>query len=202
MGFQDSRCTLRVFLFGPAVLFSNERQPSSQFGAEVGIGSGNLNRLSRRFSPEPAIQFLAGGLDVATLLSDWQTFCGPSLGDGHWLSKKCCDSLPASQEFGLCLRSGLLRHASTMLCRAVGLQQPVRYTVREMDVERIIDEIQQLEEMFEAPDIRPLSPSDVSAANRRHDEMLAQSPWFRLWHDFGVCCRPGPPEFRTGKIET
>ena len=42
-----------------------------------------------------------------------------------------------------------------------------------MDVERIIDEIEQLEEMFEAPDLRPLSASDISAANRRHDEMLA-----------------------------
>jgi hypothetical protein len=28
-----------------------------------------------------------------------------------------------------------------------------------MDVERIIDDIEQLQEMFEAPDIRPLSPS-------------------------------------------
>ena len=50
-----------------------------------------------------------------------------------------------------------------------------------MDVERIIDDIEQLQEMFEAPDIRPLSASDISAANRRHDEMLAHSPWFRLW---------------------
>ena len=41
-----------------------------------------------------------------------------------------------------------------------------------MDVERIIDDIEQLQEMFEAPDIRPLSPSDISAANRRHDECL------------------------------
>src|SRR5437868_11031071 len=29
-----------------------------------------------------------------------------------------------------------------------------------MDVERIIDDIEQLQEMFEAPDVRPLSPSD------------------------------------------
>ena len=35
-----------------------------------------------------------------------------------------------------------------------------------MDVERIIDEVEQLQEMFEAPDIRPLSASDISAANR------------------------------------
>ena len=33
-----------------------------------------------------------------------------------------------------------------------------------MDVERIIDEIEQLQEMFEAADIRPLSASDLMAA--------------------------------------
>jgi hypothetical protein len=60
-----------------------------------------------------------------------------------------------------------------------------------MDVERIIDDIEQLQEMFEAPDIRPLSASDLSAANRRHDELLAHSPWFRLWQRYGVCCRTG-----------
>jgi len=42
-----------------------------------------------------------------------------------------------------------------------------------MDIERTIDDIEQLEEMFEAPDIRPLSPSDLLALNRRHDEILA-----------------------------
>lgn len=62
-----------------------------------------------------------------------------------------------------------------------------------MDVERIIDEIEQLEEMFEAADIRPFTASDISAANRRHDAMLAQSPWFKLWQDFGVCCRSEAP---------
>jgi hypothetical protein len=70
-----------------------------------------------------------------------------------------------------------------------------------MDVERIIDEIEQLQEMFEAPDIRPLSASDISAANRRHDETLAHSPWFRLWQRYGVCCRPEPQEFRLGESE-
>lgn len=70
-----------------------------------------------------------------------------------------------------------------------------------MDVERIIDEIEQLQEMFEAPDIRPLSASDISAANRRHDEKLASSPWFRLWQDFGVCCRTESPALRLGEIE-
>jgi hypothetical protein len=58
-----------------------------------------------------------------------------------------------------------------------------------MDIERIIDEIEQIEEMFEAPDTRPFSATDISAANRKHDQMLAQSPWFRLWQRFGVCCR-------------
>ena len=75
-----------------------------------------------------------------------------------------------------------------MLVRAMGLQARWLYWSA-MDVERIIDEIEQLEEMWEAADIRPLSASDISAANRRHDEMLANSPWFRLWQDFGVCCR-------------
>ena len=48
-----------------------------------------------------------------------------------------------------------------------------------MDVERIIDDIEQLQEMFDAPDIRPLS--DISAANRRHDEMLALREWATVW---------------------
>ena len=69
-----------------------------------------------------------------------------------------------------------------------------------MDVERIIDDIEQLQEMFAAPDMRPLSASDISAANRRHDETLAHYPWFRLWR-YEVWCRPDSPEFRLGKIE-
>ena len=36
-----------------------------------------------------------------------------------------------------------------------------------MDLERIIDDIEQLQEMFEAPDIRPLSASDISAAKSK-----------------------------------
>ena len=58
-----------------------------------------------------------------------------------------------------------------------------------MDIERTIGDIEQLEEMFEAPDIRPLSASDISALNRRHDDLLAHSPWFRLWQSYGICCR-------------
>jgi len=70
-----------------------------------------------------------------------------------------------------------------------------------MDVERIIDDIEQLEEMFEAPDIRPLSASDIGAANRRHDEMLVHSPWFRLWQRYGVCCRPESPTIQLGGVD-
>jgi hypothetical protein len=47
-----------------------------------------------------------------------------------------------------------------------------------MDAEQTTAEIERLERIFAAPDIRPLSPSDLSAANRRHDEMLAHTPWF------------------------
>jgi hypothetical protein len=58
-----------------------------------------------------------------------------------------------------------------------------------MDAEQTIAEIERLERIFAEPDNRPLSPSDFLAANRRHDEMLAHSPWFRLWQRYGVCCR-------------
>lgn len=65
-----------------------------------------------------------------------------------------------------------------------------------MDVEQIIGEIERLERLFAVPDARPLSPSDISAANRRHDEMLANSPWFRLWQRYGLCCRSEAPVIR------
>jgi len=58
-----------------------------------------------------------------------------------------------------------------------------------MDVEKTIGEIERLERIFAAPDTRPLSLSDLTAANRRHDDTLAHSPWFRLWQSYGVCCR-------------
>jgi hypothetical protein len=38
-----------------------------------------------------------------------------------------------------------------------------------MDIERIIDDIEQLEEMFEAPDIRPLSARDLLATWDFHE---------------------------------
>jgi hypothetical protein len=59
-----------------------------------------------------------------------------------------------------------------------------------MDAEQTIADIELLERIFAVPDTRPLSLSDLAAANRRHDEKLAQSPWFRLWQSYGICCRP------------
>lgn len=70
-----------------------------------------------------------------------------------------------------------------------------------VDAEQTIAEIEWLEHIFAVPDTRTLSPSDLAAANRRHDEMLAHSPWFRLWQRYGVCCRPEPPQLRLGEIE-
>jgi hypothetical protein len=70
-----------------------------------------------------------------------------------------------------------------------------------MDTEQTIAEIEWLERIFAAPDTRPLSASDLSAANRRHDEKLANSPRFRLWQRYGICCRPEHPELRLGDIE-
>lgn len=71
-----------------------------------------------------------------------------------------------------------------------------------MDAEQTIADIERLERIFAVPDTRPLSPSDLAAANRRHDEMNAHSPWFRLWQHYGVCCRTEPPALRLGEIES
>ena len=71
-----------------------------------------------------------------------------------------------------------------------------------MDTEHIIAEIESLERIFAVPDTRPMSASDLSAANRRHDENLANSPWFRLWQRYGVCCRTESPVFRPQESES
>jgi hypothetical protein len=71
-----------------------------------------------------------------------------------------------------------------------------------MNIDRTIIEIEYLERIFAVPDTRPLSPSDLSAANRRHDEMLAHSPWFKIWQRYGVCCRSESPVLRLGEIES
>jgi hypothetical protein len=71
-----------------------------------------------------------------------------------------------------------------------------------MDGEQTIAEIDWLERIFAVPDTRPLSASDLAAANRRHDERQANSPWFRLWQRYGVCCRTESPTLRLGEIES
>jgi hypothetical protein len=63
--------------------------------------------------------------------------------------------------------------------------------------EQTNSEIEWLEHIFSMPDRRPLTASDISAANRRHDQKLANSPWFKLWQSFGICCRPEPPVMRS-----
>jgi hypothetical protein len=65
-----------------------------------------------------------------------------------------------------------------------------------MDADQTIAEIERLERIFALPDARPLCPNDLAGVNRRHDEMQAQSPWFRIWQHFGVCCRPEAPVIR------
>jgi hypothetical protein len=71
-----------------------------------------------------------------------------------------------------------------------------------MDTEQTIAEIERLERIFAVPDTRPMSLSDLAAANRRHDENLASSPWFRLWQRYGVCCRTESPVLRLGELES
>jgi hypothetical protein len=71
-----------------------------------------------------------------------------------------------------------------------------------MDIEQTISEIEWLERIFAAPDTRPLSASDLAAVNRRHDEQQANSPWFRLWQRYGVCCRDESPTLRLDGIES
>jgi hypothetical protein len=70
-----------------------------------------------------------------------------------------------------------------------------------MDAETIA-EIEWLERIFALPDTRPLSASDLAVANRRHDDKLANSPWFRLWQRYGVCCRAEPPVIRLPQMES
>ena len=55
-----------------------------------------------------------------------------------------------------------------------------------MDAEEIIVEITLLEHIFTLPDKRPLRMADWKAADRKHDEIYANNPWFRLWKRDGV----------------
>jgi hypothetical protein len=65
-----------------------------------------------------------------------------------------------------------------------------------MEIEKVIAEIEWLERSFAAPDRRQLTERQISAANRKHDEKLAHSPWFKLWQSYGICCRTEPPALR------
>jgi len=58
-----------------------------------------------------------------------------------------------------------------------------------VDIEKTIADVEWLERIFALPDTRGFRASDREAANRRHDDMHAANPWFRLWKDFGVCTR-------------
>jgi len=69
-----------------------------------------------------------------------------------------------------------------------------------MDAEQTIAEIEWLECVFAVPDTRPMSLSDLAAANRRHDDLLAHSPWFQLWQRYGICCRAESPVLRLGEM--
>jgi hypothetical protein len=103
------------------------------------------------------------------------------------------DVQPGSMAFAFPIRSLLLsRLTSTTLM----------LDIETMDAEQTIAEIERLERIFAVPDKRPLSPSDIAAANQRHDKMLANSPWFRLWQSYGVCCRPQSTVFQLGEIES
>lgn len=55
-----------------------------------------------------------------------------------------------------------------------------------MDLEKTIADIERLEHILALPDSRPFSASDREAANRRHDESIANSPWFKLWQAYGL----------------
>jgi hypothetical protein len=71
-----------------------------------------------------------------------------------------------------------------------------------MGTEQTIAEIEWLERVHTVPDTRPLNARDISAANRRHDEILAYSPRFRIWQRYGVGCRPESPVIQFGEIES
>lgn len=58
-------------------------------------------------------------------------------------------------------------------------------TIKPMDVEKTIAEIELLEYLHSLPDRRPLQMADWKAANQKHDEIYANNPWFRLWKRYG-----------------
>jgi hypothetical protein len=55
-----------------------------------------------------------------------------------------------------------------------------------MNLERTISEIEWLEQLYALPDPRPLQLNDLYAANQKHDERIANNPWFKLWKRYGI----------------
>ena len=55
--------------------------------------------------------------------------------------------------------------------RATPRSETLRNRRHRNEHQQTIAEIESLEGIFAAPDARPLGPSDLAAANRRHDEM-------------------------------
>jgi hypothetical protein len=60
-----------------------------------------------------------------------------------------------------------------------------------MDGEKTIIDIELLERIYALPDKRPLRMPDWKAANKKHDEMYANNPWFRQWKRDGVSTPSG-----------
>jgi hypothetical protein len=67
-----------------------------------------------------------------------------------------------------------------------------------MDMEKTITEVEWLERIFALPDTRRLQLADLEAANRKHDEMNAANPWFRLWQRYGICTRTDAGSSQSG----
>jgi hypothetical protein len=61
-----------------------------------------------------------------------------------------------------------------------------------MDAEQILAEIDLLECIFAVPDTRPLSTSDLAAANRRHDEMTRIARGFGFGSGMASVAEPSP----------
>lgn len=60
-----------------------------------------------------------------------------------------------------------------------------------MDTVETVGEIEGRERVFAVPDNRSLNLNDLCADNRRHDEVNANSPWFRLWREASVAAPKG-----------
>jgi hypothetical protein len=69
-----------------------------------------------------------------------------------------------------------------------------------MDADQTIAEIECLERIFAKPDTSTLSASHLTAANRRHDEMLANSRAFAFGSGM-VCCPAESLVVQLGEVD-